>query len=172
MKKIAEVVMPIVACAFLAGCMSPGGAVMTGPLSYLNAGRIDKAKMARSVAMSARIPAEQKPAVISAVNMSMSPNEIAVGYKVDILGLFSSDYTAGELFTQTLAATGDLAAEAAAGWALYDAFKTDRHDSGTVTINGNNNAVNYNNGTGNANNGTTTTSDHNNIPGGDYNDRP
>lgn len=170
MKRIGEIGIVIAMACSMVGCMSDGGALVVGPFSAMSAKHIDKAKMSRSVAASSVIPAEKRAAVIKAVNMSMSPNEIAVGYQVDVLSLFTSEYTIPELGLQALAATVDLAGEAAAGWALYDAFKTDRHDSGTVTITGNNNAVNYLEGTGNTVSGATTSSDHNNVPGGDYND--
>lgn len=148
MRKITEVIIPLLACGMLAGCMSPGGAVIVGPFSAISAKHIDKAKMARSVAMSPRIPQADKPAVISAVNMAMSPGEIAVGYKVDVLALFSSDYTWGEVGIQALTATADLAAEAAAGIALYNTMTKDSHDSTTTTITGNGNVVNNNSTTG------------------------
>jgi hypothetical protein len=151
--------------------MSSGGAAIIGPFSYLNAGRIDKQKMTRSVAMSPRLTAEQKVPVITAVNMAMSPGEIAVGYKLDVGSLLSGNFTWGEILSQTLAATADAAVEAAAGYALYNTMTKDSHDSQSVTVNGNNNAVNYNNGTGNSNTGTTTTGNNNNIPGGDYNEK-
>ena len=149
--RIVEVLVPLIAVMVLAGCVSPGGAVVTGPISSWNASRIDKQKMVRSVATSTRISQEQKPVVISAVNMAMSPGEIAVGYKVDVLALFSSDYTGGEIFSQALSATADLAGEAAAGIALYNTINKSSTKTSTdtvnVNVNGDQNTVNQGSGT-------------------------
>ena len=151
MKKIIGITLPLIVCAMLSGCASPGGAVIVGPTSYWNSTRIDKAKMTRSVAMSQRIAQADKPAVISAVNMAMSPGEIAVGYKVDVLALLSSEYSGGEILSQTLAATLDLAAEAAAGIALYNTMTKDSHDANAtvqITNNGDGNISTINQGSG------------------------
>lgn len=152
------------------GCASPGGALVVGPFSYASSRHIDKAKMSRSAVMSTQLSTEKKQAVIRAVNMSMGPNEIAAGFQVNVTELFSSNYTGGELFMQGAAALLDLAAEAAAGYALTQTFTKDSHDTRGVTITGNGNAVNYNDGTGNSNSGTTIPGSNNNTPGGDYNE--
>lgn len=143
MKHVIEI--GIVGCLLMAaGCTSPGGAYIVGPFSAMSAKHIDKAKMTRSVAINARIAAEKKEPIIRAVNMAMSPGEIAVGYQVDVLSLFSSDYTFSELALQTAGATIDLAGEAAAGIALYNTITKDSHDTKTAV-------VIYNNGSGNIN---------------------
>lgn len=148
MKRITEILVPIAVCALVAGCVSQGGAVITGSISAWNAARIDKQKMARSAATTPRIPQEVKPAVISAINMAMSPGEIAVGYKVDVLSLFSSDYSLGEIASQALAATLDLAGEAAAGIALYNTVNSSstKNTTSTVNITGDQNTVNQGSG--------------------------
>ena len=139
----------LVCMAVVSGCASPGGMPIVGPFSAMYSSHADKAKMARSVMASPRVAADKKDAVIRAVNMSMAPGEIAAGYQVDILSLFGTDYTWGEVGIQALAATADIAAEAAAGITLYNTITRDSHDTKTkveIVNNGDGNIQTINQG--------------------------
>jgi len=140
----------LIAIIFLNGCATP-----IGLFSYMATSYNESARIKRSVVLSQKIVAEKKPQILKALDYSARPGEVAFGAGIDMMELFSSDYTLGE---KTLTTGGDILDLGTYAGIITAILKNINNSSSheshtTVSVTGNDNDVNTN-GKGNQN--TTT----------------
>ena len=148
MKVLPLCLLPVI--MFVSGCATP-----IGLFSYLATSHNETARVKRSITLSQKIVAEKKPQILKAIEFNMRPGEVAFGAGIDMMELFSSDYTLGE---KTLTTGGDILDLGTYAGIITAILKNINNSSSheshtTVSVTGNDNDVNTN-GKGNQN--TTT----------------